>query len=107
MNTSSPTLQSTILSPSTRPGDVWLLGAHRLICGDARRAEVYDTLLGSEEVGLVFTDPPYNVPIARNVSGRGEVRHGDFAMATGEMNREEFTQFLEAALGAAATGGAI
>lgn len=87
----------------TRPGDVWLLGAHRLICGDARRAEVYDTLLGSEEVGLVFTDPPYNVPIARNVSGRGEVRHGDFAMATGEMNREEFTQFLEAALGAAAS----
>lgn len=87
----------------TRPGDIWLLGAHRLICGDARSAQVYDALLGNEEVGLVFTDPPYNVPIARNVSGRGEVRHGDFAMAAGEMNREEFTQFLEAALGAAAS----
>ena len=87
----------------TRPGDIWLLGAHRLICGDARRSEVYDALLGDQEVGLIFTDPPYNVPIARNVSGRGEVRHGDFAMATGEMNREEFTQFLEETLGAAAS----
>lgn len=85
----------------TQPGDIWLLGAHRLICGDARSPEVYDALLSSEEVGLIFTDPPYNVPIARNVSGRGEVRHGDFVMATGEMNREEFTQFLEDALGAA------
>jgi DNA modification methylase len=82
----------------TKPGDVWVLGRHRLICGDARDPKVYEALLGDEEVGLIFTDPPYNVPIARNVSGRGQVRHGDFAMAAGEMSREEFTQFLEETL---------
>ena len=84
---------------TTKPGDVWVLGRHRLICGDARDPKVYEALLENEEVGLIFTDPPYNVPIARNVSGRGQVRHGDFAMAAGEMSREEFTQFLEEALG--------
>lgn len=87
----------------TKPGDVWVLGRHRLICGDARDPQVYEALLGTEEVGLIFTDPPYNVPIARNVSGRGQVRHGDFAMAAGEMSREEFTQFLEETLGHAAS----
>ena len=43
---------------------------------------------------MVFTDPPYNVGIAGNVSGKGAVKHGDFAMGTGEMNEIEFTKFL-------------
>lgn len=86
----------------TRRGDVWQLGLHRLVCGDARDEHVYSLLLDGEPAGVIFTDPPYNVPIARNVSGRGQVRHADFAMATGEMSRETFTQFLADALGAAA-----
>ncbi len=86
----------------TRPGDVWDMGRHRLVCGDARDASTYDALLGDEEVGLIFTDPPYNVPIERNVSGKGKVRHEDFAMACGEMSEAQFTQFLEASLGSAA-----
>jgi len=43
---------------------------------------------------MVFVDPPYNVRIAGNVSGLGAVRHREFAMASGEMNVAEFTQFL-------------
>lgn len=55
----------------TRMGDVWQLGRHRLVCGDARDPAAYDALLGDEVADILFTDPPYNVPIARNVSGRG------------------------------------
>jgi ParB-like chromosome segregation protein Spo0J len=79
----------------SRRGDVWQLGRHRLVCGDARSAEAHDALLGEEKVDLLFTAPPYNVAIERNVSGKGEVRHGEFAMASGEMSEEEFTAFLE------------
>ena len=86
----------------TRLGDVWQLGRHRLVCGDARDASAYDALLGDEEVGLIFTDPPYNVPIKRNVSGKGKVRHDNFALATGELSEAEFTLFLETSLGLAA-----
>ena len=45
----------------TKPGDVWQLGRHRLVCGDSTLAETYDMLLGEEKVNLVITDPPYNV----------------------------------------------
>lgn len=86
----------------TRRGDVWQLGRHRLVCGDARDGAVYDALLGEERVDLIFTDPPYNVAIDRNVSGKGEVTHGDFAMASGEMDEAEFTSFLVSTLGPAA-----
>lgn len=87
----------------TRPGDIWQMGSHLLLCGDALDSGAYRTLLEKELVGLIFTDPPYNVPIAHHVSGRGQVRHGDFAMAVGEMSREAFTQFLEQALENAAS----
>ena len=45
----------------TKPGDVWTLGRHRLICGDSTKAETYDLLMGSTKANLVITDPPYNV----------------------------------------------
>lgn len=82
----------------TRPGDVWVLGRHRLICGDAREAGVYARLLGGERVDLVFTDPPYNVPIDGHVCGSGRIRHREFAMGVGEMSRDAFTGFLADAL---------
>lgn len=93
-----PMLDEVVVS---RPGDVWQLGRHRLVCGDARDPAAYDALLGQEQVSLIFTDPPYNVPIERNVSGKGLVRHDDFVMASGEMSEGEFTAFLEAGLGEA------
>ncbi|WP_223798732.1 hypothetical protein [Sphingomonas nostoxanthinifaciens] len=61
------------LRATSRHGDVWLLGRHVLVCGDSREASHFDLLLGNERVDLVFTDPPYNVKIAGNVSGLGKV----------------------------------
>lgn len=81
----------------TRPGDLWELGPHRVLCGDALKAETYDALLGSERAQMVFTDPPYNVPIEGHVSGLGKVKHRAFAMAAGEMSADAFTAFLETA----------
>ena len=80
----------------TRPDDVWLIGRHRLICGDALRAETYQRLMGQERAQMVFTDPPYNVPISRHVCGLGRTQHREFAMASGEMDRGAFIAFLEA-----------
>lgn len=83
----------------TRRGDLWVLGRHRLLCGDSREATTFDRLLGDERADLVFTDPPYNVPIDGHVCGLGRIRHREFAMGAGEMSREEFTNFLLVTLG--------
>ena len=85
-------------APVSRPGDLWRLGEHRLLCGDATKAEALDRLLDAEVADMVFVDPPYNVAIEGNVSGLGSVQHRDFAMASGEMSEAEFTAFLTAAL---------
>ena len=69
----------------TRLGDCWRIGDHFLLCGDALKVDSYDQLLGASKAQLVFTDPPYNVAIAGNVSGLGRNRHREFAMASGEM----------------------
>jgi DNA modification methylase len=82
----------------TRPGDVWIMGPHRLICCDALVAETYVRLMAGEKAQMVFTDPPYNVPITGHVTGLGKVQHREFAMAAGEMSREEFTAFLAAVM---------
>ncbi len=79
------------------PGDVWQLGAHRLICGDALEPGVVATLMAGEQARMVFTDPPYNVPIDGHVGGSGKTKHREFAMASGEMSSEEFTGFLQCA----------
>lgn len=86
-----------------RPGDVWQLGPHRLVCADAQDGAAYDTLLGIEKVDMIFTDPPYNVAIDRNVCGHGKVQHREFAMGSGEMSAEEFAALLEKSLGQAAS----
>ncbi len=82
----------------SRPGDLWRIGNHVLLCGDALNKDNYAKLLGSKKAQMVFTDPPYNVAIAGNVSGLGKVKHREFAMASGEMSPDEFTKFLEEAL---------
>jgi DNA modification methylase len=75
-------------------GDLWQLGPHRLFCGSALEAEPYRRVLGDEPVQMVFTDPPYNVPIDGHVGGLGSVKHAEFQMASGEMSEEEFIAFL-------------
>ena len=89
--------------PVSCRGDIWSLGRHRLLCGDARNRANYNLLLGNEPADLVFTDPPYNVAIDGNVCGLGAVRHREFAMASGEMSREAFTAFLKETLSHAAS----
>jgi DNA modification methylase len=88
--------------PVSRAGDLWLLGAHRLLCGDARSPAAYTKLLVGQTADLIFTDPPYNVRIDGHVSGLGRVRHSEFAMASGEMTETDFTIFLTTVLGLAA-----
>ena len=87
----------------TRAGDLWQLGPHRLLCGDALLASSWTELMGEEQAALVLTDPPYNVKIHGHVSGLGQHRHREFAMASGEMDEGEFTAFLTAAATQAAT----
>lgn len=86
------------LPPVSQFGDCWQIGDHVLLCGDALKARSYERLLGSKRAQLIFCDPPYNVPIAGNVSGLGKAKHREFAMASGEMTPREFTNFLRRAL---------
>jgi DNA modification methylase len=75
------------------------MGRHRLLCGDTRSAADMERLMDGEHADLVFTDPPYNVAIDGNVCGLGSVRHREFAFASGEMSRDQFTRFLTDTLG--------
>ncbi len=83
--------------PVSCAGDLWILGAHLVLCGSALEDDTYAALLGDELAQAVITDPPYNVKIAGNVGGLGAVQHGEFLMASGEMTPEAFTTFLETA----------
>ena len=83
----------------TRRGDLWQLGPHRVLCGDARSAAEVDHLMAGEQAAMVFTDPPYNVPIAGHVTRRGTKAHREFAFASGEMSTSDFRDFLATCLG--------
>ena len=81
-------------APVSVPGDQWRLGRHRLLCGNALDGCSFQTLMMLERANIVFTDPPWNVRIRGHASGRGRIRHREFAMATGELDVVEFTSFL-------------
>jgi hypothetical protein len=89
-----PELQIEAVS---RLGDLWLLGDHKLICADACDKASYPELMDSEQARVVFTDPPYNVPIDGHVGGLGAIKHREFKMASGEMSPAEFEHFLNTA----------
>ena len=78
----------------TRAGDLWELGAHRVYCGNALESDSFMKLMGDQKAAMVFSDPPYNVPIDGFVSGLGAVRHREFPMGCGEMDPQQFTEFL-------------
>nr|WP_321440528.1 DNA methyltransferase [uncultured Hyphomonas sp.] len=92
--------------PVTRTGDTWAIGPHRLHCGDARDTLAYTALLGEDQVKAVFTDPPYNVPVAGHMGGLGRHKHREFLMASGEMPPEAFSALLRSGLENAATHAA-
>lgn len=80
----------------SKAGDIWQLGSHRIICGDALERITFERLLQDKHAAMVFTDPPYNVKINGHVCGNGAIKHKEFAMASGEMGTNEFTEFLSA-----------
>lgn len=90
------------LEPVSRLGDVWNLGTHRLVCGDSRSADTYKRFGDDRRYDVMFTDPPYNVPIQGYVCGSGKVKHREFAMASGEMSSLDFATFLAVTLSIAA-----
>jgi DNA modification methylase len=87
----------------SRRDDVWILGKHRLVCGDARDNAAYEQLLTGDKAELVITDPPYNVAIDGHVGGKGAIHHREFVMASGEMSKEAFTDFLTSVFACLAT----
>ena len=84
--------------PVSKIGAAWLLDHHRLLCGSALDAAAFAALMGEEHAAMVFSDPPYNVRIDGHASGLGAIHHRPFPMASGEMDRTEFTAFLGQAL---------
>lgn len=74
-------------------GDLWTLGEHRLICGNACEEAAVKQLMGQRLAAMLFCDPPYNVRIG-GVVGRGKVKHREFSSASGEMSPSQFIDFL-------------
>jgi 16S rRNA G966 N2-methylase RsmD len=89
----------------SQPSDFWQLGKHRLLCGDARETSQLNRLMGRERAHMAFLDPPYNVRV-RDIGSRGQVKHQEFVMASGEMSQEAFTAFLTDVLSLAAHASA-
>jgi DNA modification methylase len=85
-------------APVTHLGDLFALGDHRIFCGNSLQPESYASLVGERQVTVIIADFPYNVRIANNVSGLGKKKHGEFVMASGEMSRPEFSNFLREAI---------
>ena len=95
-------IPETPASPRTRVGDIWILGEHRVGCGDARDLDFVRRLIGEKAaVDAAFLDPPYNVRISGHANAVG--RHREFAMASGEMDQAEFRAFLKQTLGVSAS----
>ena len=82
-------------------GDLWELGSHKLLCGDAQSGVDIRRLMGTECAAIVITDPPYNLPI-RRVQGRGGIKHGNFTQGSGEKSPADFIRFLRIVLSLAA-----
>jgi hypothetical protein len=84
--------------PTSVLGDIWHLGDHRIMCGNALDGAAVSALFAGQQATASFTDPPYNVKIDGHVSGKGHVQHREFPMGTGEMSKAEFTTFLTSSL---------
>lgn len=81
--------------PISRSGDLWSVGRHLILCGDARNPTDLKALADGQPIALLVADVPYNVKVSGHVSGKGRSRHPEFAMASGEMSSVEFETFLK------------
>lgn len=82
------------VDPVTKPGDYYELNSHRLLCADSTDMHAVERLMNGQLAQMVFTDPPYNVKV-KDIGGLGKIKHEEFKMASGEMNKSRFTRFLE------------
>lgn len=82
----------------SRSGDIWLLGKHKIICGDSLKEETYQHLFEELKANMVLIDVPFNVKIQGHVCGAGQTKHKEFAFASGEMNEVEFISFLKTSM---------
>ena len=88
--------------PRAKLGDVWILGDHRVGCGDCRDMEFLGRVVGLDaKIDAAFLDPPYNVAISGHANVRS--KHREFAMASGEMSDTQFEHYLAQTLGACAS----
>jgi DNA modification methylase len=85
----------------TQPGDIWLLGDHKVACGDCQNKALLQELFAEQRAQMVFTDPPYNVKINGHARGLGQQKHKEFSIASGELTELEFENFLTERLSAA------
>ena len=83
-----------VSNPVTRTGDIYELNGHRLLCADSTDQYAVANLMQGKLAEMVFTDPPYNVRV-KDIIGLGKNQHDEFKMASGEMNKNRFTRFLE------------
>ncbi len=98
---SAPTAEAPLLTlPAlavTVRDDLWLLGKHRLLCGDAQVSANFDRLMLGSSAAATFCDPPYNLKVS-GIGGRGRIQHSEFAFGSGEMRPEQFRRFLSKTL---------
>ncbi|GHU13545.1 methyltransferase [Betaproteobacteria bacterium] len=93
--TDEDAVPEVVETPISRPDDIWQLGPHRLLCGDATQTRSYDRLLAGEAVDMVFTDPPYNVNYAN--SAKDKMRGKNRTILNDNLG-DGFYDFLLAAL---------
>ena len=77
--------------PITKPGDVWIMGNHRLMCGDSTSIDAVEKLMDGTSVDIIFTDPPYNVGF-NGRSGKHDVIKND------NLSEKDFSDFIDGAI---------
>lgn len=84
------------VEPVTKIGDVWLLGRHRLMCGDSTSIDAVDCLMDGKKVDLIFTDPPYNVAFNGRSGKHDVIKNDDLPVAEFEQFIDEVCQTIKA-----------
>lgn len=88
------------VDPITKPGDLWILGNHRLLCGDSTKAEDVALLMGGAKATICQTDPPYGIAYVSNAQTKGQaISHVE--IENDELDGEKLQAFLESTIRAA------
>lgn len=94
-----------IAEPKTKFGDLWLIGNHRLLCGDSTQPEDVKKVLDGKEADIMVTDPPYNVDYGTTLAGKNRTNsRANSNIANDNLSDDEFYQFLFAFFKAAVSG---